>query len=68
MDDLNLAEMVLRSIRENRKLKEGFEEVSEKIGRTTSACANRWNSFLKYQYQAAIQIAKAQADRKRQMK
>ena len=42
-DDLILAEVTLRHIREATQLV-AFEEVGERIGRTSAACGFRWNS------------------------
>jgi prespore-specific regulator len=67
-DDLILAEVTLRHIREGSTQLSAFEEVGEKIGRTAAACGFRWNSFVRKKYEAAIQIAKAQRQKRTQMK
>jgi len=59
-DDLLLAEVTLRHIREGGTQLAAFEEVGEKLNRTAAACGFRWNSLVRKKYEAAIQIAKAQ--------
>lgn len=59
-DDLLLAEVTLRHIREGSTQLAAFEEVAEKLGRTPAACGFRWNSCVRKNYDAAIQIAKSQ--------
>lgn len=46
-DDLILAEVTLRQIREGGTQLAAFEEVGERIGRTAAACGFRWNSFVR---------------------
>ncbi|MEW9667499.1 RsfA family transcriptional regulator [Ammoniphilus sp. 3BR4] len=65
-DDLLLAEVTLRHIREGGTQLGAFEEVGEKLGRTAAACGFRWNSFVRKKYEAAIQIAKAQRKQRKQ--
>jgi prespore-specific regulator len=67
-DDLILAEVTLRHIREGSTQLSAFEEVGEKIGRTAAACGFRWNSFVRKKYEAAIQIAKAQRQKRTHLK
>lgn len=67
-DDLILAEVTLRHIREGGTQLAAFEEVGEKIGRTAAACGFRWNSFVRKKYESAIQIAKAQRQKRSQIK
>jgi len=67
-DDLILAEVTLRHIREGSTQLSAFEEVGERIGRTAAACGFRWNSCVRKKYEAAIQIAKAQRQKRNQMK
>ncbi len=67
-DDLILAEVTLRHIREGSTQLAAFEEVGERIGRTAAACGFRWNSCVRKKYDAAIQIAKAQRQKRNQMK
>jgi len=67
-DDLILAEVTLRHIREGSTQLSAFEEVGERIGRTAAACGFRWNSFVRKQYEGSIQIAKAQRQKRSHMK
>ncbi|CAG7605766.1 Prespore-specific transcriptional regulator RsfA [Paenibacillus solanacearum] len=67
-DDLILADVTLRHIREGSTQLSAFEEVGEKIGRTAAACGFRWNSFVRKKYEASIQIAKAQRQKRSQQK
>lgn len=67
-DDLILAEVTLRHIRDGSTQLTAFEEVGEKIGRTAAACGFRWNSCVRKKYEAAIQIAKAQRQKRNQLK
>jgi prespore-specific regulator len=67
-DDLILAEVTLRHIREGGTQLAAFEEVGERIGRTAAACGFRWNSFVRKKYEAAIQIAKKQRQQRNQAK
>lgn len=64
-EDLLLAEVVLRHIREGSTQLAAFEEVGKKLSRTSAACGFRWNSYVRKQYQQAIQIAKEQRKGKR---
>ena len=63
-DDLILAEVTLRHIRDGGTQLKAFEEVGERIGRTAAACGFRWNSCVRKKYEAAIQIAKAQRQKR----
>ena len=67
-DDLILAEVTLRHIREGSTQLQAFEEVGERIGRTAAACGFRWNSCVRKNYEAAIQLAKAQRQQRAQLK
>ncbi|BFH67738.1 MAG: RsfA family transcriptional regulator [Paenibacillus dendritiformis] len=67
-DDLILAEVTLRHIREGSTQLAAFEEVGEKIGRTSAACGFRWNSCVRKKYEAAIQLAKAQRQKRNYLK
>lgn len=67
-DDLILAEVTLRHIREGSTQLTAFEEVGEKIGRTAAACGFRWNSCVRKKYEAAISIAKAQRQKRSQLR
>lgn len=63
-DDLLLAEVTLRHIREGGTQLAAFEEVGRKLKRTAAACGFRWNSLVRKKYEAAIQIAKAQRQKR----
>jgi len=63
-DDLILAEVTLRHIRDGGTQLRAFEEVGERIGRTAAACGFRWNSCVRKKYEAAIQIAKSQRQKR----
>ncbi|QFT88761.1 Prespore-specific transcriptional regulator RsfA [Bacillus sp. THAF10] len=59
-EDLLLAEVVLRYIREGGTQLTAFEEVGKKLSRTSAACGFRWNSYVRKQYAAGIELAKKQ--------
>lgn len=59
-DDLVLAEVTLRHIRDGGTQLAAFEEVGQRLGRTAAACGFRWNSAVRKRYDAAIAIAKGQ--------
>lgn len=59
-EDLLLAEVVLRHIREGGTQLSAFEEVGRKLTRTAAACGFRWNSYVRKQYQSGIEAAKKQ--------
>ncbi|WP_042356354.1 RsfA family transcriptional regulator [Bacillus rubiinfantis] len=59
-EDLLLAEIVLRHIREGGTQLQAFEEVGKQLTRTAAACGFRWNSYVRKQYQSAIELAKKQ--------
>ncbi|WP_028561630.1 RsfA family transcriptional regulator [Paenibacillus pinihumi] len=63
-DDLILAEVTLRHIREGSTQLSAFEEVGERIGRTSAACGFRWNSCVRKRYEDAIQMAKQQRQKR----
>ncbi|MFD2116236.1 RsfA family transcriptional regulator [Paenibacillus yanchengensis] len=63
-DDLILAEVTLRHIREGSTQLSAFEEVGERIARTAAACGFRWNSYVRKKYNEAIQIAKQQRQKR----
>lgn len=65
-DDLLLAETVLRHIREGSTQLNAFEEVGDKLNRTSAACGFRWNAEIRKNYVDAIELAKRQRkERKR---
>lgn len=57
-EDLLLAEVVLRHIRDGGTQLSAFEEVGKALSRTAAACGFRWNSYVRKQYQAGIELAK----------
>lgn len=59
-NDLLLAETVLRHIREGSTQLNAFEEVGDKLNRTSAACGFRWNAVVRDQYIKAIELAKKQ--------
>lgn len=59
-EDLLLAEVVLRHIREGGTQLGAFEEVGRSLTRTAAACGFRWNSFVRKQYKSGIELAKKQ--------
>ncbi|TMU87887.1 RsfA family transcriptional regulator [Bacillus sp. BHET2] len=59
-EDVLLAEVVLRYIREGGTQLQAFEEVGRKLSRTSAACGFRWNSFVRKQYKSGIELAKKQ--------
>lgn len=65
-DDLLLAETVLRYIREGGTQLAAFDEVGDKLNRTSAACGFRWNAEVRKRYNEAISLAKKQRkERKR---
>ncbi|MNW25286.1 Prespore-specific transcriptional regulator RsfA [compost metagenome] len=63
-DDLILAEVTLRHIREGGTQLAAFEEVGQRIARTSAACGFRWNSCVRKRYEEAISNAKAQRQKR----
>ncbi|WP_059170037.1 RsfA family transcriptional regulator [Bacillus sp. FJAT-27445] len=57
-EDLLLAEVILRNIREGGTQLQAFEEVGRQLSRTPAACGFRWNSHVRKQYRAGIEHAK----------
>ena len=66
-EDLVLAEVVLRHIREGSTQLAAFVEVGERLSRTAAACGFRWNSLVRKRYGSAISLAKKQRKRLKQM-
>ncbi|GAB3806557.1 RsfA family transcriptional regulator [Virgibacillus kimchii] len=64
-DDLLLAETVLRHIREGSTQLNAFEEVGDKLNRTSAACGFRWNAEVRNKYDSAIDLAKRQRKEKK---
>ncbi|WP_307191960.1 RsfA family transcriptional regulator [Mesobacillus stamsii] len=59
-NDLLLAETVLRHVREGSTQLNAFEEVGDKLDRTSAACGFRWNAVVRHSYEKALQLAKKQ--------
>jgi prespore-specific regulator len=59
-DDLLLAETVLRHVREGSTQLNAFEEVGDKLNRTSAACGFRWNAVVRHRYEKALQLSKKQ--------
>src|SRR3954462_15260192 len=59
-DDLLLAETVLRHVREGSTQLNAFEEVGDKLNRTSAACGFRWNAVVRHNYEKALSLAKKQ--------
>lgn len=57
-EDLLLAEVVLRHIREGGTQLSAFKEVGRHLSRTPAACGFRWNSYVRKQYKERIEEAK----------
>lgn len=58
-DDLILAETVLNHIRTGSTQLSAFEEVAERISRSSGACGFRWNNEVRKRYKSDIKEAKA---------
>ncbi|MFC5403042.1 RsfA family transcriptional regulator [Cohnella soli] len=67
-DDLILAEVTLRHIRDGSTQLSAFEEVGQRIARTSAACGFRWNSCVRKKYDEAIVIAKQQRQKRNYLK
>lgn len=67
-EDLILAEVVLRHIREGSTQLAAFEEVAERLSRTSAACGFRWNSTIRKKYESAIALAKKQRSKNKKGK
>ncbi|WP_240375157.1 RsfA family transcriptional regulator [Bacillus piscicola] len=61
-DDITLAEIVLRHVREGSTQLAAFEEASQKLSRTAAACGFRWNACIRKKYEAAIELARKQKE------
>ena len=57
-EDLLLAEVVLRHIREGGTQLSAFKEVGKNLSRTPAACGFRCNSYVRKQYKERIEEAK----------
>ncbi len=58
-DDVTLAELVLRHIREGSTQLIAFEEAANLLGRTAAACGYRWNGVVRRHYDDAVKEAKS---------
>lgn len=59
-NDLMLAETVLRHVREGSTQLNAFEEVGDRLNRTSAACGFRWNAVVRHDYEKALALAKKQ--------
>ncbi|WP_110928283.1 RsfA family transcriptional regulator [Bacillus massiliglaciei] len=66
-DDLLLAETVLRHVREGSTQLNSFEEVGDKLNRTSAACGFRWNAVVRHNYTKALSLAKKQRKQRQRM-
>ena len=66
-NDLLLAETVLRHVREGSTQLNAFEEVGDKLNRTSAACGFRWNAVVRHQYENALQLAKKQRKQRQRL-
>jgi prespore-specific regulator len=57
-DDVTLAELVLRHIREGSTQLVAFDEAASLLGRTAAACGYRWNGVVRRHYEDAVREAK----------
>ncbi|WP_349407983.1 RsfA family transcriptional regulator [Pseudalkalibacillus sp. SCS-8] len=65
-DDLLLAETVLRHVREGSTQLQAFDEVGDKLDRTSAAVGFRWNAIVRKKYEQALKLARRQRkERKR---
>ncbi|WP_102271562.1 RsfA family transcriptional regulator [Cytobacillus massiliigabonensis] len=65
-EDLLLAEIVLRHIREGGTQLQAFDKVGKELTRTAAACGFRWNSYVRKQYKSGIELAKRQRKERKQ--
>lgn len=66
-DDLLLAETVLRHVREGSTQLNAFEEVGDRLNRTSAACGFRWNAVVRHTYDKALQLAKKQRKQRKRI-
>lgn len=57
-EDVLLADVVLRHIRDGGTQLSAFKEVGRSLSRTPAACGFRWNSYVRKQYREQIEEAK----------
>ncbi|MGY4689721.1 RsfA family transcriptional regulator [Salibacterium sp. K-3] len=58
-EDITLAEIVLRHVREGSTQLAAFQEAGEKLTRTAAACGFRWNACIRKKYEKAVELAKS---------
>lgn len=66
-NDLLLAETVLRHVREGSTQLNAFEEVGDKLNRTSAACGFRWNAVVRHRYEKALELAKKQRKQRQRL-
>lgn len=59
-EDVLLAEIVLKHIREGGTQLQAFEDVGKQLSRTSAACGFRWNANVRKLYKTEIDLAKQQ--------
>lgn len=59
-EDLMLAEIVLRNVREGKRKAAGFREAGEKTGRGEKPAEMRWYNVLSKEYEEAFKLAEKQ--------
>src|SRR6476660_1177763 len=65
-DDVLLAETVLAHIKDGRTQLRDFDEVGDKLNRTSAACGFRWNAVVRQKHLNAIEDSKRERkERKR---
>ncbi|MBO1003527.1 RsfA family transcriptional regulator [Pseudogracilibacillus auburnensis] len=57
-EDVLLAEIVLKYIRNGRTQLEAFKQAGEALSRTAAACGFRWNATIRKKHTEAINMAK----------
>ncbi|MEI3606735.1 RsfA family transcriptional regulator [Pseudogracilibacillus sp. SE30717A] len=57
-EDILLAEIVLRHIRNGKTQLEAFKKAGEALSRTPAACGFRWNASIRKKHSEAINLAK----------
>ena len=63
-DDLIISRNSFTSYREGSTQLNAFEEVGDKLNRTSAACGFRWNAEVRMKYDSAIDLAKRQRKEK----
>lgn len=62
-EDLIVAEVVLRHVREGSTATKAFMELSNTLNKKTTTVLARWNDVLRHQYLQALEIAKKQGSK-----